>query len=94
MPLLKASPRDGQCSLAVQLSPTGSFQPFNVLFKGFFLFRSVFSSPLMHFPAEVLLRVGISVGERYQLQSVTLNDAAWEQEGIPLTGLRLVCCSW
>lgn len=59
-----------------------------------FSIQKCFSSPLMHFPAEVLLRVGISLGERYQLQSVALNDAAWEQKGIPLTALRRVCCPW
>lgn len=47
--------------------------------KLFFLsYSEVFSSPLIHFTAEILLRVRMSLGELYQLESVTLNDAAWE----------------
>lgn len=65
-------------SLAVQPSPVGDFQPFNVPFKAFFSYSEVFSSPLIHFTAEILLRVRMSLGELYQLESVTLNDAAWE----------------
>lgn len=93
VPLLRTSLVDGHCSpYLCSLPHLGTSSHFMFPSKLFFFlppFGSVFFAFLIRFTAEILSRVRMSPEELCQLESVTLNDAAWEQRGVPLARLRL-----